>query len=225
MLSIVMLVLDIHPKIEGMTKEAIRFVRKNTSGPYELTVVLNGPPLNGGFRDIPKIDLLERASIAKAYNKGFSVSQGDYFCCLHNDVLVPEGWNIELQKEADNGNIAFPKLDEEGSDDPTPSWMPPGCCFVFKRELWDRLEGYDEQFEDFHCEDTDLFHRALKLGAKLIQCDVTVKHLRGQTRFLLPDKGKAILIRNTKLLLWKHRQDSIFEDGMATFNLPALSKT
>ncbi len=221
MLSIVMLVYDIHPNIEPMTMKAVDLVRKNTVGPYELTVIFNGPPLNGAYKDLARILLPERVSVAKAYNEGFRCSRGDYLCCLHNDVFVPEHWNLLLQEEADKGDIAFSKVDED--EDPTPAWMPPGCCFVMKRETWERLGGYDERFEEFHCEDTDLFHRALKLGIKLIQCDVIVGHKRGATRFLFPDKGRVALIRNTKLLMLKHRQDWFVESGRQGFRLPQLS--
>jgi GT2 family glycosyltransferase len=218
MISIVMPVYDIDPRIEKMTRKAIKAVKKNTVGQYELIIVLNGSPKFGKYDDLNPIKLPERTSIAAAYNAGFHNACGYYFCCLHNDVFVKWGWNIPLQAEADIGHIAFPRVEGEERD-PAPEWMPPGCCFVMTHRDWANLGGYDERFEDLHFEDTDLFYRATKLGMKLNRCDVTVHHRRGVTRFLLPDVGMKALNENLKKMIVKHNPGAL----RGSMNAPTLS--
>jgi GT2 family glycosyltransferase len=100
--------------------------------------------------------------------------------------------------------------------------MPPGCCFVITRRQWVSLNGFDEQFEFLHGEDVDLFTRATKMGIDLIQCDTTVRHKRGATRFLLPDCGVSTLQVNLKKWAMKHMTDDVREQKGDMY-LPKLS--
>lgn len=215
-LSIVMLVADIAEHIEAMTRAAVDLVADHTQTPHELIVVLNGPTPWGDYTGISKATLLplpEATSIASAYNQGFAQAQGDYFCCLHNDAYVTPGWDEPLVAVAARGNVAFPNLLEPVENC---AWrgIPPskpdectGSCFVLPRALWEALGGYDEIFEGLHWEDTDLFYRARKAGAKLLRVpESLVVHWRGVTRSYLPDKGNGHLRWN--YLKWYHKHEA-----------------
>lgn len=197
MISIVMPVWDINKDIEPMTRKAIKSIRKNTKGEYEIIVVLKGQQKFGKYDDLHPLIMPDNASIASMYNYGFYEAIGNYFCCFHNDVIATKNWNVPLQEEAAKGNIAFPMVKGEKID-PVPDWMPPGCCFVITRKNFSMLNGYEECYEFMHGEDTDLFTRALNKGMKLMRCDSEVYHKRGGTRFLLPDKGVSALRVNLK---------------------------
>jgi len=216
MLSIVIPVLVVHPVIERMTLETIKSVYMTTLGSWELIVVVHGGIYLKGTMDHPRIkyyNIEKRMGIAEAYNYGFSKSSGDLLCCLHNDVMLPFGWNYLLDKVAKEGNIGFPMLEEEAEFcklrgiAPTQSWQTPACCFVFSRELWNKVGGYDEQFEEMHGEDIDLFRRAENVGAKLIRCDVKVYHRRGATRALTKDGGARAFVENWQKFYYKHKRN------------------
>lgn len=203
MISIVMPVLNIHPLMERMTKEALDSLTKYTYHPYEITVVLHGGPQ---FKTIAEtIYHKERLSIAQAYNLGFAKAKGKYYCCLHNDVIMSPGWEFPLMYEVDRGNIAFPLVDEsqglyeERGINERAKWLPPSCCFMISASLFKQLNGYDEQFEECHFEDTDLWYRAIQKGAKLIECTLSnIIHYRGGTRAFFPDKGQEACETNRK---------------------------
>lgn len=211
MISIVTPILDLGFTIESMTRLMVKSLLRYTMEEYELILVHNGPV---SFEiDIPGIitvKLPEREGIGKAYNEGFKVAQGKYFCCLHNDVEVSPGWSTPLTLEADRGNIAFPLVDDSVGNcelrgvGAAPKWTPPSCCMVMQRQTWDKIGGYDEGFEGLHCEDLDLFTRATEAGVKLVRVSrVTVLHWRGMTRSLLPDGGSTALGLN--LLRYQHK--------------------
>jgi GT2 family glycosyltransferase len=208
-------VMLVHPLIEQFTRDAIRAVQKNTLSPWEMTIVVHG----GESFDIesPNVTvktMQERLSIARAYNWGFEDMWGDYFCCLHNDTHVMPEWDLHMMAEASAGNIAFPIVDESGGFcelrgiTPRENWLPSSCCFMLTRELWHQLGGYDERYEGMHFEDTDLFHRARELGARLVECPpATVLHYRGVTRCLLPDKGFKEFADNQQRWWLKYREE------------------
>ena len=166
MLSIVMPILILHPVVERMTIESVDSIYKNTLGEWELILVVHGGPNFGFTFEYPRMKTIyrkRRMAISEAYNAGFKKSRGDILCCMHNDTVVPFGWNYLMDRVAKRGDIAFPMVDESRGFcelrgiKKTESWQTPSACFVFSRETWNQLGGYDEQFEEMHGEDIDLF--------------------------------------------------------------------
>lgn len=201
-------VMLINKAIEKMTIQAVDCVYDQTLGAWELIIVLHGGTFFDYKINYPRIKVIKverRMGIAEAYNVGFKEAKGDIFCCLHNDTIFPFGWNYLFEKVAREGNIGFPMVKEDYTpfDEnlgviPTQKFQPPACCFVFSRELFEELSGFDEDFKELHGEDIDFFKRAEIAGRKLVRCDVEVLHYRGATRALLPDGGNAALVRNFK---------------------------
>lgn len=215
MISIAMPVMLKHSLIEQFTREAVEAVQQNTASDWELTICLHG----GGEMafDDPRVKVLtypERLSIATAYNEALRRARGNYICCLHNDTQVRSEWDLPLIVEADQGNIAFPFIDEsQGFCElrgihPREDWLPSSCCFLMSRRLWEGLGGYDEQFAGMHFEDTDLWHRAQEMGARLKECPPSVVlHHRGVTRCLFEDKGQGEFAANQRKWWLKYRED------------------
>lgn len=57
-----------------------------------------------------------------------------------------------------------------------------GAAFLIKRDLFNRLQGFDERFFMYY-EDSDLCKRVRKLGKKIYYCpDISVIHLVGATK-------------------------------------------
>jgi glycosyltransferase involved in cell wall biosynthesis len=186
----VMIVYNNHPLILSMTEDAIESVERHTVGPWELILIWQGELEDLKNRQHVRVLPRERGDLAALYNEGFSYAKGDVFCVMHNDVLVPFGWNQPLEFAAMQFKIAFPMIDETGSFSerrgikPTEPDATTGACFAMSRGIWNQLGGYDEGFKGYHGEDVDLFLRAHKLSIPLVRVDTTVIHHRGATRSL-----------------------------------------
>ena len=223
MLSILMIVYNANPVMSEMTKEAVDFIVRNTVGEYELILLKNGGAVldwtiyERGVKSGLQLstDNGNRLGLAEAYNRAASSARGDIICILHNDALVPAGWNIPLMEAAKGGAIAFPMVDESWSNcesrgiPKTKEWQTTGACFVLSRETWDRLGGYDEEFKGYHWEDTDLFYRAMQHGIRLVRCPVTVVHHRGATRTFTRPEDHRYFEKNMEYYKQKHGHISL----------------
>ena len=133
-------------------------------------------------------------SFAAANNLGVKGAQGEYICILNNDTAPIIGWLTALKnalKEngrlgvvgpqivARQGYIQFSggviKSLSEGTTDHLYDALPPhalprvcdyitGACMFLRRELWDKLGGFDERFDPIFYEDVDLCLRTKQLG-------------------------------------------------------------
>ena len=213
MLSIMTPIYLIHPIITVLTHLQIKAIRNGTFGPWELILIVYGNKIEFGYFDKePNIKIIyfrERLSIARAFNLGFKQANGDIICPMHNDVIVPPGWNPLLEKVAHEGKMAFPMVREDdickkrGIKPAFPTQVP-SCCYMLSRETWNQLDGYDEDFEEIHWEDTDLFCRAQKLDIPFVRCNITVKHERGATRCFNREEGNEWFHKNYRLWCKKH---------------------
>jgi hypothetical protein len=216
MLTVAMLVYAITPEIEAMTRANVETLLANTVGEFELRLLINGGPVVSLAHDdrLVPIYMAERSSIAKAYNLAFSGALGDHFACVHNDVTVPHGWNAVLQAVCEDG-FAFPTVREDEQEcflrgiGTTQKGFPTGCCFLFARETYEALGGFDEVYEGCHFEDNDLWMRGVEAGRKLVRGDVAVEHGRGKTRTALPDRANPDFHRNRLIYAERFRR----EDG------------
>lgn len=217
MLSIVMLVYNANDLISQMTREAVRSVVENTAGEYELILFKNGGDVldwtiyEEGAKGLQlATDRKERLGLATAYNRSFSRAKGDVFCVLHNDVVLPRGWDVPLTDAAKKGYLAFPMVDESRSNcelrgiPKTKEWQTTGACFMLSRESWSALGGYDEEYKGFHWEDTDLFYRAMNTGIRLVRCPVTIIHYRGATRTFTKTEERGHFEKNMDYHKAKH---------------------
>jgi len=215
--SILMLAYCTNGFMSNLTRKTVRSLARNTVGEYELVLLRNGgKELDWTLEDegVPgkqfSTDNGVRLGLASAYNKAASLSSGDVLCVLHNDVLLPQGWNVPLEDAARKGCIAFPMVDESHSHCnlrgivKTEPWQTTGSCFMLSRETWEKLGGYDEGFRGFHWEDTDLFTRAHFSGIRLVRCDVTVEHYRGATRTYTKSEEKENFEQNMECYKKKH---------------------
>lgn len=223
-----MLAYNVNDVVSQMTREAVRSVAENTVGEYELILFKNGGAVldwtiyEEGARGLQlSTDRGERLGLAEAYNLGFSKATGDVFCVLHNDVVLPKGWNVPLMEAAKKGCIAFPMVDESTSNcehrgiPKTKEGQTTGACFMLSRESWESLHGYDEEYKGYHWEDTDLFYRAMNAGIRLVRCPVTIIHYRGATRTFTRAEGRRHFEKNMNYHQEKH----------GGLHAPAISET
>lgn len=79
-----------------------------------------------------------------------------------------------------------------------------GCCIMVRRELLERLHGFDERFF-YHFEETDLCYRVWKSGSKvLFYPGAEITHLGGQSVGRFPIRFALETYRSRYRYFYKH---------------------
>jgi N-acetylglucosaminyl-diphospho-decaprenol L-rhamnosyltransferase len=83
--------------------------------------------------------------------------------------------------------------------------QPAGACFVVRREVWEKLGGFDEDFFLWY-EDVDLARRLRDAGLRnFVSGDAVVRHNEGMaTGKLSPSQHQAARLAGLRLYLRKH---------------------
>jgi GT2 family glycosyltransferase len=164
--SIIMVAWDNNIYQRNVTLAALACIRKYTEGEYELIMVDCGSYREGGYKHqnwtLIKPDIYiepeKDPGFSAAMNLGVSKSKYDVIVCMHNDVLVHEGWSPALQGQIElrPNHLIYPdqqprtreqmesfyndpdRHNREGYDD--------AGMFMTTREVYDKLGGYDEEF-------------------------------------------------------------------------------
>jgi GT2 family glycosyltransferase len=149
----------------------------------------------------------ENTGVAKAWNKGLSISETEFVCILNNDCVMMPNWDEKLitYLEYNHKDLISPFVVEQmiageyTLDDfltGTHNWkyictqnqqkfrkgVFGGVVFFGKREVFRSIGNFDEQFW-LSCEDIDYCVRALKLGLKIgVTGSVSAFHLTSSTR-------------------------------------------
>jgi N-acetylglucosaminyl-diphospho-decaprenol L-rhamnosyltransferase len=99
--------------------------------------------------------------------------------------------------------------------------QPAGACFLVRREVWERLGGFDEDYFLWY-EDVDLARRLKGAGFRNFVCgDAVVRHNEGlATRTLSEAEHQAKRLRGLRLYLEKHHPKT----GSAASPLFALAR-
>ncbi|KAA3437584.1 glycosyltransferase family 2 protein [Rufibacter hautae] len=110
--------------------------------------------------------------LPKSLNIGFSVAKGDYFTWISDDNIFGEkaietlvGY-LDRNDRVDIIYSSYHYIDSKGKKIDSFGAMPeelvfkcsPGACFLYKREVHEELDGYDEH--RFRMEDMDFWLRA-----------------------------------------------------------------
>ena len=88
-----------------------------------------------------------------------------------------------------------------------------GCCFVCNREMMIKLHGFDEIYSPFYWEDSDLAHRAMSSGYKLLYLPKSVVY--HQTSSTIANyhsnlQRNLVSNRNKFLFSWQHLDTKTF---------------
>lgn len=220
-----------------LLREAVASVRLQTKEPYELIVVDNGSD-DGTLDYLRKetidfISLPRNTGFPAACNTGLRLSRGERLLLLNNDVLVTQGWLGKLLACLDHApdvGIAGPlsnfvsgaqQTDMPGSFIETAERLERenervyesvnrvvGFCFLFKRDLMNRIGLLDERFTPGHFEDDDYCYRARLAGYRIMIARDTFIFHHGSASFSR-ESGEAV-----KRLIARNRQQFIDKWGV-----------
>jgi hypothetical protein len=85
-----------------------------------------------------------------------------------------------------------------------------GACLMFKRDIFDRLNGFDEAFF-LYFEDTDFCYRAKKLGLNVVYTPQTsIIHYKGESHVKATFNVHKIFLESMTIFYMKHKKEFIF---------------
>lgn len=185
-----------------LTKRTIAGFLKSIKSPYTLVVVDNGSTdgtqkylqdLVDTFPNPVKIVFLpENRGIAVGRNVALKEAdelQTTWFCCIDNDVEMPEGWLEEcidiLKANKSYGAIgvnmednAYPLVTKNGRTfQDKPAGNLGTACMVFRKQVHQMIGFFTTEYGKYGEEDADFGMRARVAGFKLGYIERMGKHL------------------------------------------------
>ncbi len=170
-------------------------------------------------------------------NRGVKESVGEILILLNTDVYPQDGFlNPLLQHFKDESIFAVGCMDKSiengktvlrgrglgkwergflihkrGEVDKTNTLWVSGGSGVFRREMWDKLGGFNEFYNPFYWEDIDLSYRALKSGFKIVfepKSIVFHEHEKGAIKSKYKESDiREISYRNQFIFVWENATD------------------
>jgi len=163
-------------------------------------------------KPVTYISLPENRGFPEACNYGMLAARGSELLLLNNDVVVSRNWLSNLlhclysgenvgivgpmtnyasgkqMKELHYANLdEFHQLAETMNRHDPKKWLEVkrivGLCFLFKRELMEKIGLLDERFSPGHYEDDDYCLRSRNAGYRILIAGDTFVHHHGSASF------------------------------------------
>jgi tetratricopeptide (TPR) repeat protein len=118
----------------------------------------------------------ENRWFAAANNQGLAVAGGAIVTFLNNDIAADGGWLDQVRADVQPDALYGPSLLNIEIDG-KPIYYLEGWCVAGRREVWDKLGGWDASLHSMpYWEDNDLGFRAVAAGFQLLKRDWPVSH-------------------------------------------------
>ncbi|MFD0710689.1 glycosyltransferase family 2 protein [Paenibacillus sp. GCM10027626] len=204
---------------KDLLKDCLYSIKRHTNEPHEIIVVDNGSTDGTvdlcRQEGVTFISLAGNSGFPAACNMGLKIASGDSLLLLNNDVIVSRNWLKNMlkclysraeigivgpltnyasgQQQIDMPYTNLEEMAEQLNKSDAKKWRQAnrvvGLCFLFKREVMERIGLLDERFSPGHFEDDDYCYRARNAGYTLrIAGDVFVFH-HGSASFNRQDEG------------------------------------
>lgn len=215
------------------TRRCLESIRRHTDCPYRIIVIDNGSEketkdyldsIKGGDGELLVIANETNQGYIKAINQGLAAARSDYICLLNNDTVVSEGWLSRMISlaEGDKRIGMVNPLGNEGKKSKDLSQLAQissalsakrgeylevercsGFCLLLKREVFEAVGYFDENFGLGYFEDSDYGERARQKGYLSVRAlDSYVYHHIG-TSFHEVEERQRLFERNKKLFWHK----------------------
>jgi GT2 family glycosyltransferase len=203
----------------GLTVDAVRSLQREHSDLPRIVVVDDGSPMRE-LRELHTASMVRteiyptgrQRGVTAAWNLGWQQARGEILVFLNNDTLSTGPWLSTLTAPLRNGEAlmagvswrrerhlpagVFPRVLPSRDDEETsrPPMLLAGWCFAIRRDLLDRLGGFDERFR-LYFSDTDLQCRLLAGVDAPERClhmvpGLAVHHLGHQSTSRLPSRNR-----------------------------------
>lgn len=173
-------------KLQGMTQNAIRTcVAGANSLPVNVIVMEQAPGLR--YAHAETLPAHAEFNYNLFANAAASKGSAEWIMVANNDLVFDDGWLHQLL--AVNHPVMSPKSPEDIRQAhitvPTEGEQTAvhfsGWCFMIRRELWNKIGGFDEDFS-FWCADDSVIQQVLAEGVKpMLVPDSIVHHLGSVT--------------------------------------------
>jgi hypothetical protein len=178
--DIVSVIISCYKQAEFLS-DAIESVLDQTYPNVEIIVVNDESPDNTmdvakKYPDVILVNKIKNGGLGAARNTGIRIARGKYIITLDADDKLRSDY---IMKTIGVNDIVGTLLITFGADNNT-VWIPPNqyptaeqefefnhitCCALFKKEIWEKIGGYDESMGGF--EDWDFWIRATHEGYKI----------------------------------------------------------
>ena len=156
-------------------------IKANTKD-YNLLIVDNGS--NEETKEFlknsgEKVIFQDNKGYGAACNTGAKATSSEFIVFLNCDLLASKDWLIDLLRPFGDPIVAITGarlFNEQDNEYPTPRKnFVVGCCLAIRREIFEKLGGFDENFFLFF-EETDLCRRAVHAGFQVVRSEATLTH-------------------------------------------------
>lgn len=156
--------------------KAISKIIHNTNHPFKLTIFDNR---------------LNTANTSKIWNKLIRESTCDYVLLIDSDAFVPNVepcWLTRMMESIDKTGLVIPVSScgggarqhvthaEDYQSFETNSDIWSGYCFLFKKDIVDKIGEFDERFY-IYGQDSEWAFRSKKIGGAIMRKDTLVEHI------------------------------------------------
>jgi N-acetylglucosaminyl-diphospho-decaprenol L-rhamnosyltransferase len=171
------------------THACLESLRRYTHPGAQVMVINNGSTDGtahylSGCSDISVIHNSHNRGCAAAWNQGVKATTAERVVVLNNDVLVTPGWleGLLAAGESEGLDIVSPAMREgllnyelepyarafvKSAAEAMRPGVADGVCFLVRRQVFDSVGWFDENFRIGVFEDADFFARARQAGLKL----------------------------------------------------------
>jgi len=179
------------------------------------------------FKQVKLVKHTRNRGFSAAVNTGARTSSGDLVVLLNSDVVPARDFLVSVLPHFSNKKVFAVSLHEKGyawakgffdegfiqigpgveTERVHDSFYVSGCSGVFRRNLWNKLGGMDEELlSPFYWEDIDLCYRAAKRGYSILwEPNSLVVHKHESTISKLSKNYVArVRERNQLLFVWKN---------------------
>ncbi|MCS7093066.1 MAG: glycosyltransferase [Patescibacteria group bacterium] len=190
------------------------------------------------YPSITVIDNERNLGFGESINQGVKMAKGKYLFLLNSDVIIQDFsfkkiidlfrkntrlFAVSLIQKEKNGKtvganrgffkdgLIYHQSRIFDQDKPSFNFWAEGGSTILRKDIFERLGGFDDLFSPFYWEDVDLSYRAWKAGYEIIfDPRVVVIHHHETTisRYFKKDTVRKIALRNQLLFFWKNVTDS-----------------
>lgn len=184
---------------------------------------------NKRIKDVHVLTNEKNLGFPRAVNQGLYLACGKYILILNNDIIMTPKWDAYMQYHINMGNLDMVGPCTNLISGPQQTYVPiyenkktlferaetfhlenagifqkypriVGFCMMAKRELFDAVGSFDEQFSPGNFEDDDYCLRAIEKGYKVgFAKDVFIHHFGGITHKSMNVDYQEIIRKNKKL--------------------------